>query len=88
MRDANLRRGELVSAVSALALLVVLFSFAWYGVAGVPDLVEVAGSSGHPSLDHAALAAIERWHFRPAQSETGPVPYTVPLDIHFVGDGR
>ena len=58
------------------------------GVAGVPDLVEVAGSSGHSSLDKAALAAIERWHFRPAQSESGPVPYTVPLDIHFVGDGR
>ena len=58
------------------------------GVAGVPDLVEVAGSSGHSSLDQAARTAIERWHFRPAQSETGPVPYTVPLEIHFVGEGR
>ncbi len=58
------------------------------GIAGVPDLVEVAGSSGHPSLDQAALTAIERWRFRPAQGETGPVPYSVPLDIHFVGDGR
>ena len=58
------------------------------GIAGVPDLVEVAGSSGHTSLDQAALTAIERWHFRPAQGETGPVPYSVPLDIHFVGDGR
>ena len=58
------------------------------GITGVPDLVEVAGSSGHPSLDQAALTAIERWRFRPAQSETEPVPYTVPLDIHFVGDGR
>ena len=58
------------------------------GIAGVPDLVEVAASSGHTSLDQAALTAIERWHFRPAQGETGPVPYSVPLDIHFVGDGR
>ena len=29
--------GELVSALGALALLVDLFSVAWYGVAGVPD---------------------------------------------------
>ncbi len=58
------------------------------GIAGVPDLVEVAGSSGHPSLDQAALTAIERWRFRPAQGEAGPVPYSVPIDIHFVGDGR
>ena len=58
------------------------------GIAGVPDLVEVAGSSGHTSLDQAALTAVERWRFRPAQAGTGPVPYSVPLDIHFVGDGR
>jgi hypothetical protein len=29
-------RGELVSAVSALLLLVVMFAFAWYGVDGIP----------------------------------------------------
>ena len=29
--------GELISAVSALALLVILFATEWYGVAGVPD---------------------------------------------------
>lgn len=30
-------RGELTSAVSALALLGLMFLFKWYGVAGVPD---------------------------------------------------
>ncbi|HZE04772.1 MAG TPA: hypothetical protein VE127_06100 [Solirubrobacteraceae bacterium] len=29
--------GELISTVSALVLLVLLFAFQWYGVAGVPD---------------------------------------------------
>jgi hypothetical protein len=30
------RRGELISTISALALLVLMFGFAWYGTAGVP----------------------------------------------------
>jgi hypothetical protein len=29
-------RGELISAVAALALLVFMFVFAWYGLAGIP----------------------------------------------------
>lgn len=36
-RGARVHVGELISTVSALVLLVVLFAFAWYGVAGVPD---------------------------------------------------
>ena len=36
-RPPRIRVGALVSAVSALALLVVLFAMEWYGVAGVPD---------------------------------------------------
>ena len=36
-RPPRIRVGALVSAVSALALLVILFAMEWYGVAGVPD---------------------------------------------------
>lgn len=53
---------------------------------GIPILVEVAGSSGHPSLDQAAVQAVERWRFTPARGAAGPVPFSYPLDIHFVGD--
>jgi len=55
---------------------------------GVPILVELAGSSGHPSLDRAAVDAVGRWRFRPAVGAAGPLPFDYPLDIHFVGDGR
>ena len=55
---------------------------------GTPVLVELAGSSGHPSLDKAALNAVRQWRFNPAMGATGPVPFNYPLDIHFVGDGR
>lgn len=55
---------------------------------GVPILVELAGSSGHPSLDKAAVDAVGRWRFRPAMAASGPLPFDYPLDIHFVGDGR
>ena len=41
--------GELISAVSALALLVILFATEWYGVAGVPD----------PSAARPALSGVE-----------------------------
>jgi hypothetical protein len=37
MKDLRPRTGELVSAGCALALLILLFATAWYGVAGVPD---------------------------------------------------
>jgi hypothetical protein len=36
-RAPRLRVGALVSATSALALLVIMFAMKWYGVAGVPD---------------------------------------------------
>jgi protein TonB len=55
---------------------------------GTPILVELAGSSGHPSLDKAAVDAVGRWRFRPAMGAAGPLPFDYPLDIHFVGDGR
>jgi hypothetical protein len=37
MRQSKLGTGELVSAGCALALVILLFATAWYGVAGVPD---------------------------------------------------
>ena len=37
MKDSRPGTGELVSAGCALALLILLFATAWYGVAGVPD---------------------------------------------------
>ena len=38
-------RGELISAMSAFVLLVLMFAFAWYGTAGVPGRsVQAAGS--------------------------------------------
>jgi hypothetical protein len=53
-------RGELTSAVSALALLVVMFLTKWYGVAGVPD-----PSAARPALSTAENAwnglSIVRW---------------------------
>lgn len=36
MAAGRLTRGELISGASALALVVLLFAFAWYGVDGVP----------------------------------------------------
>jgi hypothetical protein len=37
MKESKPRLGELISAGCALALLILLFATAWYGVAGVPD---------------------------------------------------
>lgn len=37
MRAGRVHVGELISAVSALLLLVLMFAVKWYGVAGVPD---------------------------------------------------
>jgi hypothetical protein len=49
----RIRVGALVSAVSALALLVILFAMEWYGVAGVPD----------PSAARPAVSTAENgWH--------------------------
>jgi hypothetical protein len=46
-------RGELTSAVSALALLALMFATKWYGVAGVPD----------PSAARPVVVANENaWH--------------------------
>lgn len=52
-RPPRIRVGALVSAVSALCLLVILFAMEWYGVAGVPD----------PSAVRPAVSTAENgWH--------------------------
>jgi hypothetical protein len=53
-------RGELVSATSALLLLLVMFALPWYGVAGVPD-----PSAARPAISSAENAwdalTLVRW---------------------------
>lgn len=52
-RPPRIYRGELTSAVSALALLALMFFAEWYGVAGVPD----------PSAARPAISTAENaWH--------------------------
>lgn len=52
-RAPRIRVGALVSATSALALLVIMFAMEWYGVAGVPD----------PSAVRPAVSTAENgWH--------------------------
>jgi protein TonB len=40
-------------------------------------------SSGHPSLDAAAVAAVRRWAFEPARTGGRPVPAWVEVPVHF-----
>jgi hypothetical protein len=52
-RSPRIRVGALVSATSALALLIIMFATEWYGVAGVPD----------PSAVRPAVSTAENaWH--------------------------
>jgi hypothetical protein len=52
-RAPRIRVGALVSATSALGLLVIMFATEWYGVAGVPD----------PSAVRPAVSTAENaWH--------------------------
>ena len=52
-RPPRIRVGALVSATSALVLLVIMFATEWYGVAGVPD----------PSAVRPAVSTAENgWH--------------------------
>jgi protein TonB len=52
------------------------------GAAGAPLGITVLRSSGHPDLDAAAVAAVEKWRFRAA----GPFAVEVPLVFRL--DGR
>ncbi len=53
------RRGELIGAFCSLALLVLMFGFAWYGTAGIPGRSTQAASSGSENA-WAALHVV-RW---------------------------
>jgi len=59
-RALRVYRGELTSAASAFALLVLMFALKWYGVAGVPD-----PSAARPAISTAENAwnglTIIRW---------------------------
>ena len=48
----TVHHGELISATSALCLLLVMFLFEWYGVAGVPD-----PSAARPAVTSAENAS-------------------------------
>ena len=51
--------------------------------AGVPLTVEVKHSSGHATLDDAALAAVWQWRFNPATSNGTPAEADVQIPIRF-----
>lgn len=50
---------------------------------GVPAQVDVASSSGSRDLDRAAVAAAQRWRFRPAMRDGTPVAGVVNVPIAF-----
>lgn len=58
----------------------------WVSARGAADQLAVLKSSGYPTLDRAALEAVQRWRFQPAQrggTDTGSllyVPVTFRLD--------
>lgn len=53
------------------------------GADGTPVAVTVEHSSGHDSLDDAALESVRRWHFTPASVGGIAVPGTVEVPITF-----
>ncbi len=50
---------------------------------GVTGSVEVMASSGHPILDHAAIDAVMKWHFRPALKQGRSVGFDLPFRFEF-----
>lgn len=53
------------------------------GPDGVPTSVSVVSGSGSRDLDRAALEAVRRWRFRPAQQNGRPTVGTVVVPIAF-----
>ena len=68
-----LRRGETGTVMVRIHL----------GADGVPTGATVERSSRSRALDRAALDAVQRWRFRPAQDESGPIPGSVVVPIDF-----
>jgi protein TonB len=50
---------------------------------GTPIEVELAETSGHPSLDTAALAAVRQWRFSPAMQAGRPVAAIAEVPVRF-----
>lgn len=50
---------------------------------GLPNLVDIARSSGFDLLDRAAREAVETWHFVPAIRDGKPIRSTMSLRVKF-----
>ncbi len=60
----------------------------WVSAEGAADRLAVLKSSGYPTLDRAAIEAVERWRFQPARRrgyDTGSLLY-VPIMFRLDGD--
>jgi TonB family protein len=68
-----LRRGEQGRVMLRVAV----------SVDGTPIDVGLAETSGHPSLDTAALMAVRQWRFNPATQAGRPVPAIAEVPIRF-----
>jgi protein TonB len=63
--------------------VLVLIHVTAQGLATGADVVETSGS---PLLDAAAVAAVRKWHFRPAMQEGRAVPFDMPFRFVFSAD--
>lgn|GEM_PF-2181653 len=52
-------------------------------VDGTAQDVQLAKSSGYPSLDEAALAAVKQWRFEPARRNGAAVKFSIDVPIRF-----
>ncbi len=52
-------------------------------MSGTPTAISINRSSGHPSLDRAALDAVRRWTFEPARASGTPVFSQVVVPVRF-----
>jgi periplasmic protein TonB len=52
-------------------------------VKGMPTEVDLAATSGHPSLDNAAIAAVRQWRFNPATQAGTPVAAIAQVPVFF-----
>ncbi len=50
---------------------------------GNPSEIVLWRTSGFDLLDHAALEAVRRWRFQPAERDGHPIPAWVQVPIHF-----